>query len=438
MGDIQIFPDDRYFELTFLTLQESTFITLSPNKKFLDELTALFTAKTDDEEGKRILEAIQQCTPEFLSKLQEFVAIHKQELPVLNQVAQFFRKLLPDSFFLIVFGRVNDTNLYFNYYNHLRQFHVQKGLPVAHAPTHWGFGGILTIYNMHFFGHQRRTIGIGPKDERICRFCGGKQGDTNSYGALVSFRNKAHAYSEALGNKLVILTEECDACNDRFSRTIEPSIIIYFSVFRALHGLKGKGSFKTLKGQNFELSSDGKLIDIFYDGEIETPKGDELPLKEPIALKLRDRFVPQDVYRSLCKFVLSVVSQSQLRHFERTLEWINGEFNVERLPPVALLQDYTFFKDEPALFYYQRKIKDYRCPYLVGEFHYAHLVLVFVVPFSMKDTVDFSGPEAHQEFWRIFNQFRKDKEWTFQDFEEITPKEMMINFSVKDGRDSAD
>jgi len=146
--------------------------------------------------------------------------------------------------------------------------------------------------------------------------------------------------------------------------------------------------------------------------------------------------VPQDVYRCLCKFVLSVVPQTQLRHFEQTLDWINGIFNAEKLPSVALLQDYSFFKTTPRLFYYQRKIKDYRFPYLVGEFHYSHIVLVFTIPFSIKDTSDFCDQRVYEESWQIFNQFRKDKDWIFQEFDETTAKEMIINFNIEDGRDT--
>jgi len=170
MGNIQIFPDDRHFELTFLTLQESFFITVSPNNLFLDELTSLFVAKTDDQEGTRIIEALQQCTTEFLFNLQQFVALHKQELPALNQVQQFFKKLIPNSFFIIVYGKIDDTSIHFDYYRHLHHLHLQNELPVKYAPDSFNFGPILSVYNMHFFGHQRRTIGVSARENVFVDF----------------------------------------------------------------------------------------------------------------------------------------------------------------------------------------------------------------------------------------------------------------------------
>ncbi|WP_439695844.1 hypothetical protein ACFGVS_23715 [Mucilaginibacter sp. AW1-7] len=436
MADTHIFPEDRLFNLTFLTLQESIFLTISPNVYFLDGFTTLFATTNDNLEEQRILEPVQQCTEQFLLELQQFIVLNQKELPVLHQVEHFFRKLLPNSFFLIVFGQVTDTALYFQYYHHLRRLHIREGLPVNHAPGELDFGPIPLIYNMHLFGHQRRKIGTGSIDKRICRFCAETLGNTNRYGSKVTFRNKAHAYSEALGNKSVVLTEECDACNDRFSITIEPAVITFFSVFRAIYGLKGKDSYKKLRGENFELSADNELIKIIYDGEFNDSGKNGLPFNEPVELRLKEGFVPQDVYRCLCKFVLSVVPQMQLRHFSRTLDWINGDFNAEKLPLIALLQDNSFFKERSGLFYYQRKIKDKRFPYLVGEFHYAHIVMVFVIPFSGKDEIDFSDQTAHQGFWKIFNQFRKDKEWMFFEFDEIIVKDMVINFSIKNRREN--
>jgi hypothetical protein len=54
-----------------------------------------------------------------------------------------------------------------------------------------------------------KSIGEQDKSKRICRFC-------NNTRANVTFKNIAHAISESLGNKKIILNEECDECNAEF------------------------------------------------------------------------------------------------------------------------------------------------------------------------------------------------------------------------------
>src|ERR1700736_389326 len=54
-----------------------------------------------------------------------------------------------------------------------------------------------------------RPIILGAKPFR-CRFCSGQPPER-------TFRKRAHAVSELLGNKVLRSLYECDACNERFS-----------------------------------------------------------------------------------------------------------------------------------------------------------------------------------------------------------------------------
>jgi hypothetical protein len=51
-------------------------------------------------------------------------------------------------------------------------------------------------------------------DDPVCRFCGRRSPE-------VTFQFEAHAIPEALGNKSITSTYECDACNQAFGRGIE-------------------------------------------------------------------------------------------------------------------------------------------------------------------------------------------------------------------------
>jgi hypothetical protein len=75
------------------------------------------------------------------------------------------------------------------------------------------------------------TVYLGAKGR--CRYCG----ETNP----ASFRMTAHAFPEALGNKWVISRDECDACNQVFSK-YDDAIAKAVSSFLTLGGVKGKSN----------------------------------------------------------------------------------------------------------------------------------------------------------------------------------------------------
>lgn len=60
------------------------------------------------------------------------------------------------------------------------------------------FECIFLNYEMKSVSKDKKIkIGEGLKEKRICRFCGGVKGDKKK----TTFKQEAHAISEALGNK---------------------------------------------------------------------------------------------------------------------------------------------------------------------------------------------------------------------------------------------
>ena len=76
-------------------------------------------------------------------------------------------------------------------------------------------------------GESKQFIG----DKGRCRFCEESKSAT--------FRNQSHTFPEALGNKWVFSRDECDACNNLFSR-YEDELTKCVQPFLTLGGVKGK------------------------------------------------------------------------------------------------------------------------------------------------------------------------------------------------------
>ena len=64
-----------------------------------------------------------------------------------------------------------------------------------------------------FVPTQKIVVGESDKNKRRCIYCGGFLGDNKR----TTFKEKAHAIPEALGNKKFIQNEECDSCNSFFA-----------------------------------------------------------------------------------------------------------------------------------------------------------------------------------------------------------------------------
>ncbi len=66
-----------------------------------------------------------------------------------------------------------------------------------------------------------------------CRFCGKSEND-------VEFKKVAHVFPEAIGNKTLFSTYECDECNQYFGDTIENEYSNFFNLFHSIMQVEGK------------------------------------------------------------------------------------------------------------------------------------------------------------------------------------------------------
>lgn len=260
---------------------------------------------------------------------------------------------------------------------------------------------LLPYYSMHLFdGISRITTYIGNREgaKRVCRFCHQAKPDT-------LFKHKSHAISEALGYKSVICNEECDKCNERFSRTIEPDVVNMHSFLLSLYGVSGKKGVRKTCGANFKFWLDRSNCRFDSQGTFVMQLDDLHIDKADIKAYLQNlrpldtsslNYVPQNVYKCFCKYAISCLDQNQIAYFQKTIDWINAPTKYRKLPLVAYC---SLDHIKPLFVLFIRKCQDYRFPYCFASINIASVRYMFIVPFSSQDRYSFATEIQQQFFW---------------------------------------
>ncbi|MBK3759431.1 HNH endonuclease [Stutzerimonas frequens] len=413
--------------LNFMTLDGGFEIAVAPttddSKRFFIDLLSCFG---ELENNQLIVRSEQKATGELKRKVSNFTKFHSFSNPRLNRLSSIISNLAEGEYFLILEQIPADTATKHHLEVYLEMLNKTNG---ELTPEEFRdeinsravlFGELLGIYNIHLPRNDRRTIiGNAKKDDRKCRFCGGylKDGAT--------FSKVAHAIPEALGNKNLILADECDECNKYFGDNIEPNLIEYFDVYRAFLGVKGKNGAPTISYKNGKiLHQDGMAVVVAEKIET-TPESDLI-----VRFKKSKSFTPVKLYKALCKITLSTLSEQDLHGLSATLRWLRYEDSLPgNLPRVAVNVINGAFSKAPQITNYIRKTENSNLPHIVSEFKLGSFVYVYIVPFSTKDTVDFSDPSAFDYFWKQLNHYNQVPGWRFDKFDGAG--EVSVNESIR-------
>ncbi|MBL4306287.1 HNH endonuclease [Vibrio fluvialis] len=177
---------------------------------------------------------------------------------------------------------------------------------------------------------------IGEKN-KPCRFC-------NKAKPEVTFKDVAHAVPEFLGNKQLILLNECDQCNKFVSNNLEVHLDKFTRRYRSSSLIKGKTGIPVYKSKNkdvrFVIKKDepGYLIcptenqDVTFDkkNKVVTVKFDIEP------------YIPVGVYKCLVKIGLSVLNNEYFDDFKYTTKWVmNKNHDIPFLKPLKLIESFV-------------------------------------------------------------------------------------------------
>lgn len=164
-----------------------------------------------------------------------------------------------------------------------------------------------------------RAESLGGRETRVCRFCGRREPE-------VSFRSKAHAIPEMLGNKTLFMNYECDSCNQHFGTGIENNLAAWSKPNRTLYRIRGKsGVPKTKKvgsenGWRIENDTSLRITDYASDPVAKLDQQN----KQITLTPSRDPYTPIAVLKALVKIGLAILPESEIGNFRETIEWIRS------------------------------------------------------------------------------------------------------------------
>lgn len=384
---------------------------------YIIDLLTIFT--TPDKEGRNKVDALQQCSDRTKQQVAKFTDKYKGILPQLNGFNAFIRKFPNGEHFYFMPNLKYKPEAKITLHNHLKSLNEGLDFEELERNTNKIFGKLLKLYEVGAYGENKVNIGEPSKKKRVCRFCGKSSPE-------VTFKSKAHAISEALGNKTVVLFDECDSCNVFFSMELEPHIVQYLSLFRTMYNINAKGGSKKIKGGNFSLKKEEDIVLTLKDAV----RSEKYIMPHNIKLDYHEKIILQSIYKILCKYFISVIDEKHLCYFEDTIKWIKGEKTIESLPRIAEMIDYNIFTLTPKLITNIRKGENKKFPYAIGELRFACKRFIYIIPGTNASELDFSVKKNYDHFWNALPNYKMIENAAFMDYSNNKARDFTVKLNI--------
>lgn len=389
------------------------------NKSDFQFLAELFTGNPDETTIPQILKA----SPEFKNRLHLLDALGKQ----FYQPKLFFDSIATNQSFLCLRGHIANE---FKIYQYTKKIAVINGLSTQSSDVDRFVSFLDNHYSMSSFrGNSRKKIGVSDKAQRECRFCGRSMSMSN-----VKFSNKSHAISESLGNKNLICLEECDDCNQHFNETIEQDISKFFRFQLFLNGIHGKRGIPSLKGKEISAHNsiaEGKETLVFNVEKLPFTRDMKI-VSQYISQQLSstsDKYIPQNIYKCFCKYVLSLIDSRYLTYFQETIKWIKEPLAKRNLPPIWY--NNVPVEATPIMAIMTRKHNHKDIPYCWAIMNVAGLRFFFIVPFCSQDKYKFVGKNRMNYFLDGLKYIMPNVELHQLSLSGIEPVNQQIDFKIE-------
>jgi hypothetical protein len=423
------------FALNIFSLKFNTVIEIGYSEdisQVIFDFISIFNADINAQKHSINIDAEHQYTDAMKKLINEYIEKYKNVSPAIQQITKYFKKLEDNEYFYILHPELEiNTKIKYELEKELSKLNGIADYSEEEKLKLKQFDCIMNNYEIKNFDLEKdkiMPIGTRQKDKRICRFCKKSKPD-------VSFDNIAHAISEGLGNKKLILNEECDDCNKFFDENIERDFIYYHDLARTTFGIKNKkNNIPKMKGKNFQYFKDeeDEKLSIMIQENNEYNKSE--PPKN-ILLKTGNKIKIQNIYKTLCKFSLSVIDEKYIKDFDETIDWLYGKKEIAQLPKIAVLNDYHFFTKVPDITLYCRNNNRKDIPYIIGEFKFTYYMYIFIIPFSKEDEKDFLDENDYSNFLECFQHVKNIKKFNYLNFSSNIEKELNFNINFEQRKD---
>ncbi len=226
---------------------------------------------------------------------------------------------------------------------------------------------------------------IGSKENRTCRYCGKTKPD-------VTFRLEAHAIPEFTGNKSLIAYDECDVCNEKFSRLVEDHFGKYLGVLRTLSQVHGKKGVPTYKGKDGKSRIEMEAAGLHVKGYEEDPIFEINEESKRVTVTAhRQPYVPAAVFKCLVKMAIAIAPSSVLGDLQHLCKWILEDSHTYESFPYKPLMVFEQFTPGPmpykgiTLLLLRRKQSVKDVPYLQFIVAFGNTMYQIVLPMPQQD-----------------------------------------------------
>jgi hypothetical protein len=248
----------------------------------------------------------------------------------------------------------------------------------------------VAFYNLHYtvifdssLNKGCPTVLTDPENAkgRRCRFCGRGKPEA-------SFRKKAHAVPEFLGNKTLISMNECDDCNSNLADKYEDDLSKWSGLMRATSQLKGKHGVPSYKSKDAQIKMGNKGLEIGVVTEslesslnFDGPFTFEIPVSTPT-----QPHVPLNAAKALVKIACSLCPSSLLHECQPAIDWLMGRIHA-KMSMFPVLFAFTPGPNpygDGRVIIFKRKI-DEKLPFIWLVIGTANFRFQFFLPFSPSD-----------------------------------------------------
>lgn len=244
-------------------------------------------------------------------------------------------------------------------------------------------------------------IFLGSKIDRVCRYCKKRTDET-------TFNHVAHAFPEAIGNRLLFDYWECDACNKHFSQMAEDDFAKWTLPWRTVDGTSGKNGTPTFKAKDHSLR-----VESSYQYDRNKKKGKrhvyfkQLSNLGDVTIDLETHhlestlesqpYVPMGVYKCLLKMAVAIMPPGEDIDLSDIKSWLLETVHGTQKSPLQFLKvirkvvygrmpnnhlEHRLYRRKPAI---------YDCPLYIFVLRVGHCQFQIALPIIDKSEEDISS-----------------------------------------------